>query len=457
MRALLQRVERSIVDHQLFQPGQAVLIAVSGGLDSMVLLALLARLRGKHDWRLAVAHFNHQLRGRSSDADERLVMAAAAQLELTCHVGRGDVRACARQHQLSIEQAARRLRHRFLAQTARRGKISTVALAHHADDQVELFFVRLLRGAGGEGLAGMKWRGPSPADARVAVVRPLLDISKAQLKAFARQSDTAFREDASNRSRDMLRNRIRHRLLPLLREEFQPAIDSVVPRAMAIFGADAELSAAAAARWRAHRRRPPFERLPVAVQRAWLKAELLRRDIPAHFELVEGLRLHPGVAIQVAPKLAVRCAASGRVVVLRTRPPAVVDRAELPVALTGQAGQGIFGGLRFEWRILAGGELPARRAGREYFDADKVGGQLLLRHWQRGDRFQPIGLPVRVKLQDLFVNAKVPRAHRARLTVATTAAGEIVWVEGLRLGEAGKVTAATQRRIAWQWTRGVAD
>jgi tRNA(Ile)-lysidine synthase len=417
----------------------------------MVLLALLARFQRQHGWRLAVAHFNHQLRGRSSDADERLVVTTATALGLPCHVGRGDVRACAREKKLSLEHAARLLRHRFLAQTAWRAKIATVALAHHADDQVELFFVRLLRGAGGAGLAGMKWRGPSPAKAQVALVRPLLDVPRAQLAAFARQSGIAFREDASNRSRDMLRNRIRHQLLPRLRAEFQPAIAAVVTRAMAICGAEAQLAADAAARWRAHRRRPAFDRLPEAVQRVCLKAELLRRDLPARFEFVEALRLRPGVVIQVAPKLAVRRDRAGRVVLVRARRLAPAGQHELTVALAGRAGQGTFAGLHFEWRILAGGRLPVQGVGVEYFDAEKVGSRLVLRHWRAGDRFQPIGMSASVKLQDLFVNAKVPRARRGELGVATTAAGEIFWVEGLRLGEGCKITGTTRRRLRWQW------
>src|SRR5262249_60947824 len=102
------------------------------------------------------------------------------------------------QSKLSVEMAARKLRHEFLARTAREQNFSTVALAHHADDQVELFFLRLLRGAGGEGLAGMKWRSPSPADQGISLIRPLLDFSKAELLAFTRLNKIRFRDDATN-------------------------------------------------------------------------------------------------------------------------------------------------------------------------------------------------------------------------------------------------------------------
>jgi tRNA(Ile)-lysidine synthase len=171
---LLQRVEQNVQNRRLLKRSDRILVGVSGGLDSMVLLHALQRLLSRHCWRLTVAHFNHQLRGRSSDADEKLVRQTAAALKLPFVAGRADVGGFARKSKLSIEMAARKLRHDFFARTARERKIHIIALAHHADDQVELFFLRLLRGAGGEGLAGMKWRAPSPVDSTITLVRPLL-------------------------------------------------------------------------------------------------------------------------------------------------------------------------------------------------------------------------------------------------------------------------------------------
>lgn len=431
-------------------------MAVSGGVDSMVLLHLLVRLSRRHGWRLAVAHFNHQLRGRSSDADERFVAQTAAALGLEFHVGRGDVRMLARRRRISIEQAARSLRHRFLARTAKRFQFPTIALAHHADDQVELFFLRLFRGAGSDGLAGMKWRNPSPEDAAVELVRPLLALSKAELERFARRAKIAFREDASNRSTDILRNRIRHRLLPQLQREYQPAIATVVARVMDIAGAEAGLAAAPAQRWLRRQAADGFERLPVAVQRCCLKEQLVRAKLTPGFATIEALRREAGVAVAISPTLAVARDAGGRLQRLR-RTPAVSEAetgpAELPLDLAGQAGHGRFGGVEFEWTRRRGHRRPAPQLGEEHFDAAKLGGQILLRHWQAGDRFQPIGMARSVKLQDLLTNAKIPQAERRRLVVAATAGGEIFWVEGLRIGESFKVTAATQERWRWRWHR----
>ncbi|MGD0094548.1 MAG: tRNA lysidine(34) synthetase TilS, partial [Planctomycetota bacterium] len=161
MSDLLDHVDRSIQTRRLFHPGQRILVAVSGGVDSMVLLQLLHELAPRHGWQLTAAHLNHQLRGRSSEADERLVRRTVQKLTVPLLVGRAAVLERARAGKLSVEMAARELRHGFLARTARQRHIPTVALGHHADDQLELFFLRLLRGSGGEGLAGMKWRTPS--------------------------------------------------------------------------------------------------------------------------------------------------------------------------------------------------------------------------------------------------------------------------------------------------------
>ena len=215
----------------------------------MALLHLLHTFPARHGWKLVVAHFNHQLRGRSSDADERLVGKTAAAMGLPLVVERADVRRFAEKSKLSIEMAARKLRHEFFARAAKKRGIRMVALAHHADDQLELFFLRLLRGAGGEGLAGMKWRSPSPVDSGITLVRPLLDSTKVELQGFARQNKIRFREDVTNAQLEMPRNRVRNELLPLLRKKYQPGLAKTVLRLMEIIGAEADIVTGMAQKW----------------------------------------------------------------------------------------------------------------------------------------------------------------------------------------------------------------
>ena len=421
----------------------------------MVLLHVLHELAPRHRWRLAVAHFNHQLRGRAGEADEALVRRTARRLGWPCAVERGEVRQRAEQGRVSIEMAARELRHDFLARVARRERISTVALAHHADDQVELFFLRLLRGAGCEGLAGMKWRGPSPAEPRLALVRPLLDQDKAALCAYAAAHKVVFREDASNASLDIQRNRLRHELLPLLRQHYQPALSRVIQRLMTMLGDTAEFVAAEAARRTSGPRPLPFAELPPALQRAVLREGLLRLGLTPDYEGVERLRAAGARPVSVGPEWRVRRDARG-VVSLERLPRAAFGTGQVELDLS-RPGAVEFDGVALEWSVLPGGRLPARVPGREFFDAEQVGTRVVLRHWRKGDRFQPIGMPRALKLQDWFTNQKVPRARRHELAVATTAAGEVFWVEGQRMAERFKVTPATRRRLRWGWVPALAS
>ncbi|HEX9046241.1 MAG TPA: tRNA lysidine(34) synthetase TilS [Verrucomicrobiae bacterium] len=504
MNDLIQRLQTAVQQRQLLPSGARILVAVSGGLDSMVLLHVLQALASKNRWYLAVAHYNHHLRGRASAADERLVRKTAARLKLDFFAGGADVKAVAARSRISLEMAARKLRHEFLARTARAQKIPIIALAHHADDQVELFFLRLLRGASGEGLGGMKWRSPSPADKGVALVRPLLGFSKAELTAFAQENKIQFREDATNRSEDFLRNRVRGELLPLLRKKYQPAVDKTVLRLMDIAGAEAEFAGQMARAWQDQHSGgkragtsvgeipalmcAEFFSLPVALQRRLVHQQLIAAGLAPDFELVEQLRNSPGKAVSVTGALAVTLDSAGKVQLRESTGTVTGDFKAEEMKVLFESGAACFGGRNFRWRLGnqkkhstfniqrptskrspvpgAGPErrVPTRhgstdyqRAERElgapeYFDADKVGGKIVLRHWRPGDRFQPIGMKSPVKLQDLFVNARIPAARRRELVVAVGAGG-IFWVEGLRIGERCKITPQTRRQLVWNWSK----
>jgi len=459
----LQRTQAEIEHRNLLARGQKILVAVSGGADSLVLLHVLDLLAKENRWKISVAHFNHRLRGRASAADEKLVRQTAKKRRLKFFVGSADVKAFAAQSKISVEMAARKLRHEFLARVAREQKISTVALAHHADDQVELFFLRLLRGAGGEGLAGMKWRSPSPADTKVWLARPLLGFSKAEILAFARAHKILFRDDATNFSSDFLRNRIRNELLPLLQKNYQPGLAKTVLRLMEITGAEAELVNEAAKAWREKSgkrkaesgKRPEFTGLPLAMQRKVLQQQLVGMGLLPDFELVEQLREMPDKPVSIAVGVLVVRDVSGKIF-CRQMEAVGFNSAELKLKLSNQAGLVKFAGQKFSWVLEkingSPGHLP-RRLGTEFFDADKIGGEIVLRHWRAGDRFQPIGMKSAVKLQDLFVNAKIPAARRRELVLATTAAGGIFWVEGLRIGEKFKLTPGTKRQLRWNWSK----
>jgi tRNA(Ile)-lysidine synthase len=436
----------------LFRKDERILVAVSGGPDSMVLLRLLRQFAATGGWKIAVAHFNHLLRGRESDKDERLAEEEAARIGAPFHAGRGDVRAVAKASGVSLEMAARELRHRFLAETAAAQNYGSVALAHHLDDQVELFFLRLLRGAGGEGLAGMRWMASSPADPKVRLVRPLLAATRAEILDYARAEGVPFRHDLSNRNLDVPRNRVRRKLVPLL-ESWQPALRQCVHRLMEIAGAEADLATDMAQRWLAGRRRPAFESLPIAAQRRCVERELSAMGVAANFDLVETLRLRPGIPVSVGAELAmVRTPGAG----LERRSTRAMEflPGSVPVSLAGESGRAELDGVILRWRRRAGAPpslTPSK--GVERFDSDRVGSSLVLRHWRPGDRFQPAGLGRPKKLQDLFTDLKTPTEERRHRLVAETMDGRIFWVEGLRISETFKIAPGTKAWLEWRWRR----
>jgi tRNA(Ile)-lysidine synthetase-like protein len=196
-----------------------------------------------------------------------------------------------------------------------------------------------------------------------------------------------------------------------------------------------------------------FENLEVAIQRRCLAARLLALGEQPEFDLIEWLRTAPGRAV-TAPRgrMLVRLAGTGTIeIVQRCGGAFRSTQASFKVS---SKGSGAFGDLHFSWRLLGGAELPARKAEScEVFDAASIGGDIRLRHWRPGDRFQPIGMHSPIKLQDFLTNAKVSRAVRVGLVVAEDSSGRIFWVEGCRISEVHKVTPTTKTRFKWRWER----
>lgn len=210
------RVLETILRHNLCQPHDRLIVAVSGGADSVALLDILSKMPD-FPLSLVVAHLNHSLRGAESDADEQFVRNLAKQYQLPFATTRADVRSQAESRQQSLEEAGREARYRFFEQLRRQHKAAAVAVAHHTEDQAETFLIRLLRGSGTSGLGCMPYRNNRH------IIRPLLDLSRSELHRYLAAQKQGWREDRSNLDQSFLRNRIRHELLPLL-EEYAPAV-----------------------------------------------------------------------------------------------------------------------------------------------------------------------------------------------------------------------------------------
>lgn len=232
--SLLDSVRRTMRLHEMVPPGGRVVVALSGGADSVALLHILRELDTSGELVVAgVAHFNHRLRGDASDEDERFCRGVAAAMGIPAVVGGADVRETARGQKRSIEDAARRLRYGFLREAAAHFRADGIAVGHSRDDQAETFLLRLLRGAGTRGLGSIRPRNGK-------VIRPLIDVARADLRRYVAERGLSFREDATNADVSVPRNRVRHELLPYLERAFSPNIVEVLAREAALAREDDE-------------------------------------------------------------------------------------------------------------------------------------------------------------------------------------------------------------------------
>src|SRR5579864_799881 len=216
---LQERVFATVQRHHMLRPGDVAGIAVSGGADSVALLRIAQDLRARLGVRLIVVHFNHQLRGAESDADEKFVSVLAREHDIECITGTENVAVWARNHACNLEDAARKCRYGFFSELVRDGRITRICVGHTADDQAETVIAKLIRGTGPAGLAGIY-------PVAEFVTRPLIDLRRAELREFLMSKGQNWREDSSNLDESRLRAKIRARLLPALEQDFQPAIVS---------------------------------------------------------------------------------------------------------------------------------------------------------------------------------------------------------------------------------------
>lgn len=449
---LLRHIKQNGIRRALFAPGDRLLLAVSGGVDSMVMLSLLHHVAAKVEMQLSVAHFNHCLRGKESDDDAEFTRNAVEKLRLPFYLGQGNVREFQKRAGVSLEMAARQLRHEFLAQTARASGQTKIVTAHHADDQLELFFLRLFRGAGVDGLGGMDWTSSSPVDPKICIVRPLLDISKREIEAFAKKLDISYRVDASNEDTDILRNRVRVQLLPSLAENFTLTLPQTVARIMDALRAEGDVVEKMAQEWLGSKTGVPWDTLSVAVRRRCVARQMYQLNLPPDFDLIESLcGVEPAMA-NGAQGIRLQQDGKGHISLLPLCTP-IKNGPPLAVDIQGKTGEIPFGAWRIKWRREPRKAKMGilQQPGIEHFDAQKVGSRLTIGNWRPGDRFQPIGMSKPVKLQDLFVNLKIKRDQKHLLLVARTETGEIFWVQGLRIGDAYKLDNNTAEVLTWEW------
>jgi tRNA(Ile)-lysidine synthase len=465
MSSLTERVCRTIDRYRLLPPGARVLVAASGGADSTALVCLLRELAAGLGIELVgLAHFNHMLRGAAADDDERFCREMAGRFALAFDAGRGDVGAAARRWGASIEDAGRRLRYQFLEEARARAGATHVAVGHTRDDQAETVLLNLLRGAGTLGLGGMPVR-------RGTLVRPLIDCRHQELVDYLAAAGVPFREDESNLDRRHLRNRIRHEVLPAL-ESVQPSAGTALARAAATARADAEyldeLAAAALTRVLGDQTEKTLTLdvealvgLPMALARR-VAGLALRQASGGRFvgfdqaERLLALALGQRRGPMAFPGVQASLAEPGGLVLVSIVGRGVPPEQNLRLPRTFfRSSLSIPGEVVIGDRVTLSSELRPGGLGtvglgapesdllRAVIDAELVS-DLAVRFRRPGDRFRPLGLLGSKKVQDFFVDRKVPRRERDLIPLVVDGHDRIVWIAGYAISEDFRVSERTR-------------
>ena len=453
-KEVLRRIQNTIARYEMLQIGDKVVVGVSGGADSVALLSALHRLQDHYQLTLWVAHYDHRLRGEESDKEAAFVRTRAKELGIGL-IGESDDGSLLLRHN-NLEEMARRRRYRFFRRVASELGAQKVALGHTANDQAETFFLWVFRGAGTKGLGGI------PPVREGFFIRPLIEIERREIKTFLQKEGISWLDDSSNQKQEHLRNRIRQTLIPKLLAEFDPNLIEKVRRTTEIVrDEECLLEALSIEKFKALSRQgkegelcfeiSELQELPIALKRRIIRHAIreakgtLRRIHFAHMEAVldilksraPNLRISLPGGLQVLKEyeqLKFCEEAQGKV---RFRHefnalPAEIWIPELNCGIQIKVSQ---------WDSK---RSPRAEGACAFIDFDTLRFPLIVRSWEEGDRFQPLGMTGQKKVKDFFMDVKLPRRERERIPIVLF--GDMVsWIGGQRIDDRVKVTDSTKK------------
>lgn len=449
---MLEKVLKYIRKQQLLRPGERVAVACSGGADSVALLRILSDLREELGVVLLVAHFHHGIRGADADGDKQSVEELAASLQLEFHYSSGNVPAHAVAQKISIETAARELRHKWFAELIRQGKTDKIATAHTLDDQAETVLMRILRGTGARGLAGI-----APAHKAKHLVRPLLTTSRSEVEAYLKAMSQPWREDSSNLDLGHTRNRVRHTLLPLLERDFNPAIRQTLADLVDVAQAENdywndELSALLPRL--IHEGKPSrsgrsssgdaqgvlaldlsaLRNLPLAIQRHVIQRTLQRLGISLEFKHIQQLTAladhgKPGTKVALPDGLVAN--RSSREVQFSRNMQKTLGNYSYSLPIPGEVAVPELG-ITIRARLISDGKQKASSYnGVTLLEASLLGSELKVRNWRAGDKFFPVHTQSPKKVKELLQPGRLGHEispDERKTWPVIESAGQIVWM-----------------------------
>jgi tRNA(Ile)-lysidine synthase len=457
---LFNQVKRTIDRYYLLEKGDRVIVGVSAGVDSMVLLYLLNTFRETFDLSLIVAHLNHGLRPEESEREAELVQKESARLGFLFEYGQFNVKEYQKLRGLSQQEAARKIRFHFFHDLLIKHQAQKIALGHNADDQMETVLLRLIRGSGLQGLKGIL-----PAR-EGKVIRPLLEVWRREIEDFAMKKEISFLIDSSNLKTDYLRNRIRLALVPLIEREYQPNFKEILLRTSTIL-------------------REENDYLEKGAEEAYQAITEEKKDILS-FKFSAYQTLHSALQWRVIKKMVERIYDRGMFmedggwaevnkIYKKLRRPSPSFHFELPhevfvekrydIVYLGRGGRSPTP--PFDIELLSPGRTFVEEIGKEVvieemnrnkfrnlkepsnialLDWESLQFPLKMRNFRPGDRFHPLGVNGTQKLKDFFIDHKVPKFERPKVPLLIS--GEMIaWIVGYRIDERVKVTEKTKKLL----------
>lgn len=449
----IRDVEKFLIDEMYVDRSSKVLVAVSGGVDSIIMLDILALLSDKYKFSIFVAHYNHNLRGEASDKDQEFVRKVAESYNLPFYVAGGKVRQYAEKNSTSIEAAARFLRYSFLERTSRNLNADFVATAHTSDDSAETFLMNLLRGSGLTGLSGIPYRRQFVKD--VLLIRPFINFNKATLIKYAKLRNIKWREDESNALQNYTRNRVRHDLIPKLAKDYNPAIIEVINRtAKLLQGADRIIHGYVRNNLvnvltdiqteRFTIKLPIFQTFDRFIQGEMIQTALmkyLRVQLPS-LKAIDRV-----VALQDS-EIGAKCEVTKTITAVRDRNTIVFSKKQFLKevnTIIDKVGKFKVGNVIIVLKEVGRKQMEFNKNPNvEFFDFDAVPPAISLRTWEDGDVFTPLGMNGTMKISDFLTNEKVAFVDRQNVLVLATKT-EVFWVLGKRISERFKVRPDSDR------------
>jgi tRNA(Ile)-lysidine synthase len=468
---LAKKIKRFIEKHQMLFPGNRALVAVSGGADSVALLHILHDLKKKLEISLEVAHLQHGIRGEEGEEDARFVAGLAKRLGLVCHVKAIDLPQMKRTSgKGSLEEMGRLERYRFFAEIADRRELDAVATAHTVDDQAETFIMRLFRGAARTGLAGMAPvryldGGPERGSRNVLLIRPLLNATRREVMELLDQRKLSFRFDRSNADLFYLRNWIRLKLMPELVEKFGAELparlcaQTEVLRDEEAYLADLTRQELDKVSEGTNLNREAFLNSNKALRRRMIRLMIEQRH--GHLRGIDFDHVEAALSLIAAGPPQGRIAFPGGWELAREYGTITFKKSTIRGVKrqcysypfhAGATLNVIEAGMTIVSRLTNGApeKLP-QNVMEAVFDADLLKGDLVVRNFRNGDRFQPLGMSGHKKVKDLFIANKLPLRTRAVLPLLIMD-GEIIWIPGLGRSDFAKAGPATKISLSLKAT-----